>query len=472
MKFLITVAIFFAYHTCFSQEVFYAKPYLQIGHNPSANALSVLWQVAEEDGEWQVEYKNNATDKWVTSDSIFFTKVAVTGITAHRVYHAMLSGLKNGSIFTYRILKNKNPIFMADAHAPKNKTQAYRFVTFGDIGAESKDQKALAAKVMESKSDLVNVTGDIVYESGLTEEYQKKFWPIYNADNITADGAPIMRSVPWVAAVGNHDADSRDLDRQPDALAYYMYWDQPLNGPEAKEGSATVPLLKGSDANKKAFYEAAGNAYPKMTNFSYNYGNAHFTVLDMNNYVDWTNTMLREWVKKDLENSKDAVWHFVILHQPGFNSSVIHSEQQQMRLLTPIFEAGKVDIVFAGHVHNYQRSFPLTFAPVKNSLMLIGGKDSKTPRGTLVPGLWTLDKNYDGKKNTKPTGIIYIITGAGGKDLYNPEQETKPDSWEKFTDKFISTVHSFTLADVNGNTISIKQLTAAGKVLDSFIITK
>ena len=72
----------------------------------------------------------------------------------------------------------------------------------------------------------------------------------------------------------------------------------------------------------------------------------------------------------------------------------------------------------------------------------------------------------------KPDGIIYIVTGAGGKDLYNPEQENKPDSWQKFTDKFISTVHSLTLVDVDGKTLRLQQLSADGKVLDAIEIRK
>ena len=34
-----------------------------------------------------------------------------------------------------------------------------------------------------------------------------------------------------------------------------------------------------------------------------------------------------------------------------------------MRILAPTFEAGKVDLVFNGHVHNYQRTYPMTFVP-------------------------------------------------------------------------------------------------------------
>jgi hypothetical protein len=161
-----------------------------------------------------------------------------------------------------------------------------------------------------------------------------------------------------------------------------------------------------------------------------------------------------------------------MFHHPGFSSSREHYEQQQMRLLAPIFEAGKVDVVFNGHVHNYQRSFPLRFVPDRKGTLLVGGRDNKTMRGRVVTGRWILDKTFDGNKNTTAKGIIYLVTGAGGQELYNPEQENDPDTWQKFTDKFISTVHSLTVGEVNGNTAVFRQISAAGKELDSFKITK
>jgi hypothetical protein len=100
------------------------------------------------------------------------------------------------------------------------------------------------------------------------------------------------------------------------------------------------------------------------------------------------------------------------------------------------------------------------------------GKDHKIIRGRVVPGSWKLDKAFDGKTITRPKGIIYLVTGAGGQDLYNPEQNDDQDSWQKFTDKFISNVHSLTVADVDGKTLVIKQISAEGKELDTFTITK
>ncbi|MFX4470312.1 hypothetical protein ABTA54_19600, partial [Acinetobacter baumannii] len=80
---------------------------------------------------------------------------------------------------------------------------------------------------------------------------------------------------------------------------------------------------------------------------------------------------------------------------------------------------------------------------------LVGGKDGKALRGKVINGKWKLDKNFDGQTIQQPNGVIYIVTGAGGQDLYNPEQENDPDSWQKFTHKFISTIHSFTVVDIN-----------------------
>ncbi len=453
-------------------EAFVVKPYLQIGRLPSATALQLLWQAADVDADWVVEQRAGADATWHKAGAPKFSRVAVGQVTPRRVYSTALSGLVPGSSFQYRLLKDGKPVFAADALAPKSASQPYRAVVFGDIGAGTPEQKTIAHRAYVSKPDLVVVPGDIVYEYGLVSEYDKNFFPVYNADQADAGGVPLMRSVPMVTVPGNHDIDNRNLDKYPDGLAYYFFWDQPLNGPLGVEGGPIVPLLTATEANRKPFLAAAGDAYPRMANYSFDYGNTHWTVLDSNPYVDWTDKGLNDWVAKDLAAAAGATWRFVTFHHPGFNSSNEHYEQQHMRLLSPIFEAGKVDIVFNGHLHNYQRSFPLTFVPVKKGTLLMGGRDGKTVRGRVVNGKWTLDKGFDGKTHTQPKGIIYLVTGAGGKELYNVEQNDDADSWQKFTAKFISNEHSLTVTDVNGKTLTVRQLAADGRELDKFVVTK
>ncbi|MBN9380964.1 MAG: metallophosphoesterase [Chitinophagaceae bacterium] len=457
----------------FSQEnIFIAKPYLQIGRAPSASSLELLWQVPEGAADWGVEVKADPSGRWVKMASPQWTPVAPDGLQPRRVYHTVLTGLVPGGVFNYRVSRAGKVVFTAEGHASKGPEQPYRFVVNGDIGAATTDAKLLAKQSFLSHPDLVVVPGDIIYENGRVSEYDDKFWPIYNADETTDGGAPLMRSIPYIGAPGNHDVDNRSLDQYPDGLAYFFFWRQPLNGPAGVEGNAFVPVMQATEAHRKAFLQAAGEAYPSAVNYSFNYGNAHWLVLDSDPYVNFTDSALRNWIAGDLAGARDAVWRFVIFHHPPFSSSREHYEQQQTRLLSPLFEAGKVDVVFSGHVHNYQRTFPMHFTPDKQGVLLIGGKDNKTIRGRVVNGRWRLDKSYDGKTNTRPDGIVYIVTGAGGQELYNPEQNDDADSWQKYTDKFISNVHSLSVVDIDGRNFTLRQISPEGKELDAISITK
>ncbi|QHV95380.1 metallophosphoesterase [Spirosoma endbachense] len=463
--------------TCSAQDnkkddPFIARPYLQIGRTPSAESLQLLWHAPDAGTDWTVEYQTKANGPWKKTEAPTSVRVAVAGIEPHRVFQTAFAGLTPGSKFNYRVSKAGKVVFTAEGQASKKADQPYRFVAFADIGAETPAQKKLASRAYLAKPDFVVVPGDIVYERGLISEYRSRFWPIYNANRVDTTGAPLLRSVPMIVAPGNHDTDTRDLDKYPDALAYYYYWNQPLNGITGTEGGPLVPTMTASADNRKAFTDAAGEAYLKMSNYSFDYANAHWTVIDSNPYVDFTDKALQDWIAADLASAKDATWRFVMFHHPGFNSAREHYEQQHTRLLSPIFEKGNVDVVFTGHVHNYQRTFPMTFVPDKKGVLLVASMGAKMARGRVVNGQWTLDKSFNGKTNTRPKGIIYLVTGAGGQTLYNPEQNNDPDSWQRFTDKFFSNVHSLTVADVDGKTLTIRQIDVNGKELDSFTVTK
>ena len=110
------------------------------------------------------------------------------------------------------------------------------------------------------------------------------------------------------------------------------------------------------------------------------------------------------------------------------------------------------------------------FAPsAQSSAAEASGTQKKSRR---VDGKWTLDKKFNGQADTTPDGVIYLITGAGGQHLYNPEQQDDPASWQEFTFKHISKVHSLTVVDIDGKTATIRQLTALGDEVDRFAITK
>ena len=89
-----------------------------------------------------------------------------------------------------------------------------------------------------------------------------------------------------------------------------------------------------------------------------------------------------------------------------------------------------------------------------------------------VDGRWTLDKTFDGKTHTRPDGVLYLVTGAGGAGLYNPEQQGHPETWQAFTSQYVADTHSLTLVDVNGKQLTARQISEDGKELDRFVVTK
>src|SRR5580704_1021284 len=462
--------------TLSSPDPFLEKPYLQLGDAPklsTSESLVLIWHTENVPEEWEVQVRTSKDSAWRSTGAVQSQVVsapagepAVAGkngakkdapappaIEPHIVFRARLTNLVPGQEFHYRVLKAGKPVFDATARARKSDGQPFRFALFGDCGQGTPSENAIAYQAHLAKPDFVFIPGDIVYGSGRISEYRTRFFPTYNADEASAGvGAPLLRSIPFIAAPGNHDTDLRNYQRFPDALAYFLYWDQPLNGPVVPPGAVKAAhVLTGNPDAQPVFLEGAKPRYPRMANFSFDYGNAHWTVIDANTYMDWSNPSLREWLAADLAAARSATWRFVGFHQPGFNSSHQHFAEQQMRALSPIFEAGKVDVVFSGHVHNYQRSFPLTFVPKPQP----DGSPSG-PKGEIA-GDWKLDKSFGDGATSVPHGVIYIVSGAGGAELYNPEQQTDPASWQPFTNKFFSQQNSFSVVDIEDKTFRLRQ---------------
>src|SRR5262249_27029462 len=150
-------------------------------------------------------------------------------------------------------------------------SQPFRFVLFGDCGQGTPAENAVALQAFLAKPDFVFIPGDIVYGSGRISEYRTKFFPSYNTDKPSAqNGAPLIRSVPFIAAPGNHNTALENYRRFPDALAYFFYWDQPLNGPRPAAGEVKAShVLTGYPDAQPLFLKAAGARYPRMANFSF-----------------------------------------------------------------------------------------------------------------------------------------------------------------------------------------------------------
>ena len=459
-----------------NHDSFVIKPYIQLGDNhkqAERENLDLIWFTKDRDHLWAVEVKSADAKRWIQPERAREERITIDSIKPLRKLQVHLSNLVPGVAFDYRVLKDGNIVFSAQATARKSASQSYRFVAVGDLASGTAGAKKVAYQMWLAKPDLVLIPGDHVYKYGRLSEYLDHYYPIYNRDKGQPhQGGPLLRSTPFVVAFGNHDAgtpdtwDVRDLDQMPDLLAFFVVLSQPLNGPLATAGSANTPDLHGAKHRKEDFLTAAGKNFPRIANFSFDYGNAHWLVLDGNNYMDWTNPELRAWVEQDLAQAK-STWKFVAFHQPAFSSDIKHHDEQRMRLLVDIFQRRGVDVVFSGHNHAYERNYPLSFT---RTLQPDGSEMSVEGR---VSGEFVLDKTFDGKTNTSPHGIVYLVTGGGGGKLsLEPTRRADHGHLPPFTFKLVDDIHSFTVCDLSNTTLTVRQISEDGQELDSFTITK
>jgi hypothetical protein len=98
--------------------------------------------------------------------------------------------------------------------------------------------------------------------------------------------------------------------------------------------------------------------------FSFDYGNAHFIVL---NTEDTTDPTQLSWLESDLQaadSDPSDPWIFVTFHKPPYASGGHGSDWEARANFVPLFRDYEVDMVFNGHNHFYQRTYPLNLSNI------------------------------------------------------------------------------------------------------------
>ncbi|WP_316833328.1 metallophosphoesterase family protein [Pedobacter nutrimenti] len=204
-----------------------------------------------------------------------------------------------------------------------------------DFQRQIAEQMGLQYKLEEHPPEFLYHLGDVVYHFGEREQYETQFFKPYS-----------HYPGPIYAIAGNHDADVNPDNPEP-----YQSLD--------------------------AFYEVFCNTSPKTVYFSG--GAARKSQIQPNVY--WTlNTELatiiglysnvpkfgcitseqRHWFIKELKRAAAMSGKALIvcLHHAPYSADTNHGSSAAMiRLLESAFEEAGVypDVVFSGHVHNYQR---------------------------------------------------------------------------------------------------------------------
>jgi hypothetical protein len=466
-----------------AKPVFTALPYVQPGDNsrllPDQEHTVLAWQTDASPADFTVVY-GPSTRYGRTARLTVVRRWSGDGADpeARLNYAAQFTGLALGATHHYRVSLGRQVIAEGYFTTRKPRGVPARFVSFGDNSLGETSERAIACRAYRARPDFVMNTGDNVYGSGLDHEYARFFFPVYNADRAAPQiGAPLLRSIPFYAVIANHDVTGvtaehhpvADFDVHPDSLGYFTNLHLPLNAPVHPQPTPIV----GAAARLDAFRACAGARYPRMANYSFDYGDGHFLCLDSNLYLDPTEAGFQRWIADDLART-DAAWKFVVYHHPAFNVGLKHYIEQHMRVLSPVFEQHGVSIVLSGHEHNYQRTRPLRFAPGGN-----GAAGRLGERDRLVPGSFTVDTAFDGRRATRPDGVIYLTTGAGGNSLYDPEFTGQPSTWLRcedgsvaYVERLVADRHSLTVVDMRADRLMVRQIDGQGRELDRIRIER
>ncbi len=190
------------------------------------------------------------------------------------------------------------------------------------------------------------------------------------------------------------------------------------------EGVPVFPSLGNHDVETKDgapylrnFHLPRNNPEGTGRYYSFDWGNAHFVALDSELYYDdggGDPERQKAWLERDLGETQQP-WKFVFFHRPPYSSSEHGSDLTVRGDLEPVLARHGVDIVFSGHDHDYERT-----APVR--------------------------------------GVTYVVTGGGGKDLY----EAGNSEWTASS----RSAHHVVRVRVDGDRLRLEAVEPDGAVMD------
>jgi acid phosphatase type 7 len=321
------------------------------------------------------------TVRWETDrESTSRLEYAATGAARRSVYdpvlrslHAVtLAGLQPDTTYSYWVSSAVQGVAVegpagAFTTAPAGPSP-FRFAVCSDSQAHPDEYAKIVRGLLATHPRFVLHAGDMTQKGREAARWTREFF---------GPAASLLATTPVYPALGNHEGGSS---------LYYRYFTLPLGGGRENEEW-----------------------------YSFDYGDAHFVVLDTN--VDFSpGSAQYAWLEKDLKATR-AQWLFVVHHQPVFSSGMHGGSEKEQRYLVPLYQTYHVDAVFSGHDHQYERS------------------DNR--------------------------GVVYFVTGGGGGPLYPVNVSLNPFQ------RFAESTHHFCTVDIRGPTATIRALYPDGKAFDS-----
>ena len=387
-------------------------PYLQ---NASSSTMVVKWR------------SNDVSQGWVkygTSPGAL-SEVA-SAVSASQDQEVLLDSLIPDTRYYYSV-SGDDTEYSFRSNPVEGSARAVRVWILGDSGTG--DLNATLAKVAfydfndGTSADLMLLLGDNAYDVGTDTRYQKSFFDMY---------AQTLHTTPVWPAIGNHDV--REGER-----SYFDIFTLPTDGKTGGVASGT-----------EAYY-------------SFNYSNIHFVSLDSELSSLAVGGAMHNWLIADLSaNLQD--WTLVYFHRPPYSkgshdSDLVNSRMAALREnFVPVFEMFGVDLVFSGHSHGYERSYPI--------LQHYGRSETFLESMKSDPGDGRADGDGEYRKafGDNSYGAIYTVAGSSGKTQGGPLDHPA---------HYISMAElGSVVLDFNGNSLNATFVSPNPKAADNFSVTK
>ncbi|KAK1296140.1 Purple acid phosphatase 2 [Acorus calamus] len=286
----------------------------------------VSWVTPSEPGSNVVLY-GTAENKRAFHAKGKFTTYRFFNYTSGFIHHCTIRHLKFDKLYFYEVGIGMTPRQFWFRTPPKPGPDVpYTFGLIGDLGQSYDSNTTLSHYEANPKGQAVLFVGDLSY----ADRYP-------NHDNVRWDtwARFVERSVayqPWIWTAGNHEIDFV---------------------PEIGETKPFKPFTH----RYRTPYRASDSTSPLW--YSIKRASAYIIVLSSYSaYGKYTPQFM--WLEEEFPkvNRSETPWLIVLMHSPWYNSYNYHyMEGETMRVMyEPWFVQYKVDVVFAGHVHAYERS--------------------------------------------------------------------------------------------------------------------
>ncbi|CAN6335265.1 unnamed protein product [Urochloa humidicola] len=295
----------------------------------TGTAMTVSWVTPDAEGNSTVLY-GLAADKLDRAAEGTTTRYTFYNYTSGFIHHCTLTGLDHATKYYYAVGLGgddtaRRTFWFTTPPAP-NPDAPLRLGLIGDLGQTS-DSNSTLSHYEEHPGDAVLFVGDLSYADK---------HPLHDNNRWDTWGRFAERSLayqPWILTAGNHEIDY---------------------APEIGETAAFKPFSH----RYRTPYLAAGSSEPYW--YSVKIGPAHIIVLS--SYSAFGKyTPQYKWLEEELTKRVDrelTPWLFISTHVPWYNSNNFHyMEGEPMRAqFEKMAVDARVDAVFAGHVHAYERT--------------------------------------------------------------------------------------------------------------------